>query len=204
MGISRSEAGKMGAEKSKIIFALQKKQRIEKYNENKNKCTFCLKDLSYELRNNKFCNRSCSAQFNCEKKKKFSNCLYCGKVPSGKRRAKQKYCSISCQHKLLKEQKVDKLFNGEELEIGQAGIRKLLIHKYGAKCMECGWDKINQYSNKCPIELEHIDGNHNNNNVENLRLLCPNCHSLTSTYKGLNRGKGRHKRKIRYHDNKSY
>lgn len=55
--------------------------------------------------------------------------------------------------------------------------------------MECGWDKINKYSNKCPIELEHIDGNHDNNKIENVRLLCPNCDSLTPTYKGLNRGK---------------
>lgn len=104
----------------------------------------------------------------------------------------------------MKQEKFNKFLNGEQLNIGQAGIRKLFIHKYSAKCMECGWDKINKYSNKCPIELEHIDGNHDNNKIENLRLLCSNCHSLTPTYKGLNRGKGRHKRKMRYHDNKSY
>jgi hypothetical protein len=37
-----------------------------------------------------------------------------------------------------------------------------------------------------PIELEHIDGNHANNNLDNLTLLCPNCHAQTPTYRGKN------------------
>lgn len=38
-----------------------------------------------------------------------------------------------------------------------------------------------------PLELDHIDGNHFNNNLNNLRLLCPNCHALTPTYRGKNK-----------------
>jgi len=37
-----------------------------------------------------------------------------------------------------------------------------------------------------PLELDHIDGNSENNDLKNLRLLCPNCHALTSTYRGKN------------------
>jgi predicted HNH restriction endonuclease len=70
--------------------------------------------------------------------------------------------------------------------------------------MQCGWDKINLHTNKVPIELEHIDGNSTNNELSNLKLLCPNCHSLTSTYKALNKGNGRHKRMERYKEGKSY
>lgn len=40
--------------------------------------------------------------------------------------------------------------------------------------------------NPIPLELDHIDGNNQNNNLDNLRLLCPNCHSLTPTYRGRN------------------
>lgn len=39
---------------------------------------------------------------------------------------------------------------------------------------------------KAPLELDHIDGNSHNNSLENLRLLCPNCHAQTSTYRGKN------------------
>lgn len=39
---------------------------------------------------------------------------------------------------------------------------------------------------KVPLEIHHIDGNYLNNNISNLQVLCPNCHSLTSNYKALN------------------
>jgi len=39
------------------------------------------------------------------------------------------------------------------------------------------------------LELEHINGIHTDNRIENLKLLCPNCHSLTETYRGKNKGK---------------
>ena len=51
--------------------------------------------------------------------------------------------------------------------------------------------------------LEHIDGNSENNSLDNLKLLCPNCHSLTPTYKNLNKGNGRFKRMERYNKGKS-
>ena len=40
-----------------------------------------------------------------------------------------------------------------------------------------------------PLELDHIDGNHYNNEFTNLRLLCPNCHAQTPTHAGKNKGK---------------
>ena len=54
---------------------------------------------------------------------------------------------------------------------------------------------MNPFSNIIPLEIEHIDGNYLNNSESNLTLLCPNCHSLTATYKGANRGNGRKDRK---------
>lgn len=57
--------------------------------------------------------------------------------------------------------------------------------------MKCSWNEINPYTQKIPIELNHIDGNFENNNINNLELLCPNCHALTSNYKGANKKKGR-------------
>ena len=77
-------------------------------------------------------------------------------------------------------------------------IRKYLFIKYDYKCSEDGWNKMNPFTKKIPLEVEHIDGNNRNNKEENLKLLCPCCHSLTKTYKGANRGNGRHNRIIKY------
>lgn len=200
MTMSRSEAGKLGAEKSRIISALQKQERIEKYNLVKNKCSLCQKDLEYEDRHKKFCTHNCSASFSNEKRKKIIPCLMCQKAT----KSKKKYCSAKCQQNYMKEQDLVKFLNQEDINLGHSRIRNLLIYKYGAKCMVCNWDKKNPATGKCPIELEHIDGNAKNNSLDNVKLLCPNCHSLTATYKALNKGNGRHKRKLRYQEGKSY
>lgn len=46
------------------------------------------------------------------------------------------------------------------------------------------------------LELDHVDGNHKNNSKENLRMLCPNCHSMTDTWKGKNKQSFRNKNNI--------
>jgi len=74
-------------------------------------------------------------------------------------------------------------------------LRRYLLEKYEYKCSVCGWSKKNPYTNIIPLEIEHIDGNYLNNKKCNLTILCPNCHSLTSTYKGANVGNGQKDRK---------
>lgn len=56
----------------------------------------------------------------------------------------------------------------------------------------------NTYTNTIPLEIEHIDGKYQNNSEKNLILLCQNCHSLTSAYKGANLNHGRKQRKKYY------
>jgi hypothetical protein len=53
------------------------------------------------------------------------------------------------------------------------------------KCECCGITEWN--GQPAPIELDHIDGNRYNNTIENLRILCPNCHAQTDTYRGKNK-----------------
>lgn len=62
--------------------------------------------------------------------------------------------------------------------------RELLKEGIKYKCSECG---ISEWKGKeLLLELDHIDGNNQNGLRENLRLLCPNCHSQTKTYRGKN------------------
>ena len=70
-------------------------------------------------------------------------------------------------------------------------LRRYIFEKFENKCCLCGWSEINPYTNTLPLEIDHIDGNSENNSEDNLRLICPNCHSLTKTYRGANKGNGR-------------
>lgn len=55
-------------------------------------------------------------------------------------------------------------------------------------CNTCGCDG-NWQNGIISLELDHIDGDNTNNTIANLRYLCPNCHALTLTYRGRNKGK---------------
>jgi hypothetical protein len=77
-------------------------------------------------------------------------------------------------------------------------LRRYLFEKYDNACSCCGWKKINSFTGKIPLEVDHIDGNSNNNIESNLRLLCPNCHSLTPNFRNLNKGMGMKWRRQKY------
>lgn len=109
---------------------------------------------------------------------------------------RNKYCSLECQKEDVYKKYIDNW--KRNIVDGKRGqyqlsmhIKRYLFEKYNYQCSECGWNKVNPYTNKIPLEIEHIDGNYLNNREENLKVLCPNCHSLTSTYKGANMNSGR-------------
>lgn len=69
-------------------------------------------------------------------------------------------------------------------------LKKRLINEgyLEDKCSICGWDKKPEGAKYTPCELDHINGNPTDHRLENLRIICPNCHSLTKTYR-FRRGK---------------
>lgn len=52
------------------------------------------------------------------------------------------------------------------------------------RCSRCALDTWQGVP--VPLELDHVNGDRDDNRLENLRLLCPNCHALTDTWRGRN------------------
>jgi 5-methylcytosine-specific restriction endonuclease McrA len=83
-------------------------------------------------------------------------------------------------------------FTGTEFEYGGRGNHKgALIVERGHRCESC--NNTEWLGNPITIELDHIDGDRHNNVKDNLRLLCPNCHSQTKTWRGRNINSGKTK-----------
>lgn len=110
------------------------------------------------------------------------------------------YCNNFCQLKYQNELKIKRWLNGDDVGYATNGqirpfIRNYLISQVNNSCEICGWNKKNLITNKSTLEIHHKDGNYKNNKINNLQVLCPNCHSLTESHKNLNKGKGREQRR---------
>jgi Zn finger protein HypA/HybF involved in hydrogenase expression len=75
----------------------------------------------------------------------------------------------------------------KDYEYSSNKLRKRLISE-GIKEHKCECCGLNEWLGEpIPLELDHIDGDHYNNILENLKILCPNCHAKTPTYRGKNK-----------------
>lgn len=68
-------------------------------------------------------------------------------------------------------------------------LKKRLIQEgyFEDKCQRCGWSEKPEGAEFSPCELHHKDGDSHNHLLENLTLICPNCHSLTANYRAKNK-----------------
>jgi hypothetical protein len=81
---------------------------------------------------------------------------------------------------------LDDIMNGKHPQYQSNKLRKRLLND-GIKENKCEVCELSVWLGQpIKLELHHIDGDRNNNSIENLQVLCPNCHSYTENYKGKN------------------
>lgn len=150
----------------------REEQKLKQKNKQEAYCLNCGSKIEGDYRK-KFCSHSCSATYN------------------NKRRCKNEKIinsvTIDKYDEYIKKWKSNKV-DGRRGNYGvSVCIRKYLYSKYNCSCQNCGWNKVNPYTGKIPLEIHHIDGDCTNNKEENLQLLCKNCHSLTENYGSRNK-----------------
>ena len=138
------------------------------------KCDYCGKDKEmkpYKVTRSvhNYCSRECAQM--ASRKRVAVACDTCGKevekCPSEIVDGRGSYCSKSCAAKK------NNLYRVRNWTDGKSSYAARARKEYGEVCNRCGY---NEYT--AILEVHHIDGNRNNNVLENLEVLCPNCHKI--------------------------
>jgi hypothetical protein len=121
------------------------------------------------------------------------NCLHCGKENRFGYSKENKFCNTTCQKKFIWENETKPKLERGECTHNSRSLKPYLIEKFGECCSECGQGST--WNNKpLVLQLDHIDGDSDNNFPSNIRLLCPNCHTQTENFGS--KGKGSRYKKI--------
>lgn len=183
MGEWHRRAGLAGYAVTKDAFdatrVRQHTEAVVRFLANPHLCPQCKKPLDYNKRANMFCGRSCAAIFN-NHPRKCSRCRQC----NCHIRSDRTYCGVECRA-------ASKIVSFEQLRTDVAR-KNFLILERGHVCWICNYLEWN--GQPISLELDHIDGQSDNSAKENLRILCPNCHAQTPTYRSKNRKNGGSKR----------
>lgn len=183
-------------------------KRLSDYNNNPTICNNCKNPLPYNKRTYKYCSRSCAVTINNKftkstqkipklspikpkKTKIISYCINCNDILTPKNYTG--YC-YKCYRKILAIKDFKIKMQNTSYVPQPSKIRNYILFTRQYKCQSC--NRTRWLNLPISLEVHHIDGNHKNNQENNLQLLCPNCHSLTNTYRNKNpSGFGRERRK---------
>jgi hypothetical protein len=195
--------------------------RQNRCNKNNVSCLSCGKEIvrsERQIRENKsgnfFCNNECKLKeqriggklmpihYGIAKQRVYKyKCIVCNDTIKTRKEGNAccKKCGADYRYKQYIEswkqgRVTGNLSSGEQISYY---IRRYMFEKYNNKCAKCGWSEVNIASGKIPLTINHINGTSSDSREENLELICPNCHSLTSNYGSLNLGNGRTTRAIK-------
>lgn len=129
-----------------------------------------------------------------------SYCKLCSKTKNQQDlRSDRHYDECECGNRKCKKSPTCKVclrYKHEELFIADCSIPRKIVKRaiirdkvIPHECQECG--NAGEYNGRpLTLQLDHINGVNNDNRIENLRFLCPNCHSQTDTFCGGNKSSG--------------
>jgi len=185
--VNNSEAGRLGYQKTKTFFDKRNKEvkaeARRRHAEKNPKCKFCLAPIAYEKRQNNFCNHACAARFHNPRKGTGLAvqlyCRFCNKPTVG--------IKLHCEYCITKGYHYHRK-SCSQLSSPTA-LRKYLLTTRKHICSVCNYSEWN--GKKIPLEVDHINGKPYDNDEANVRLICPNCHAQTPTFKARNKGHGR-------------
>ena len=92
---------------------------------------------------------------------------------------------------IRKENHRKQILESKYEDLSFESLRFRILYEQENKCNKCGLDSW--LGQELLLELEHKDGNNKNNSRDNLEMICPNCHSLTKTWRGRNKRERRHR-----------
>lgn len=154
---------------------------IDKDTQNKNRlfaelqCDVCAKVVKKQVRQIKYqtCSQACTEVLKGNRLE--VSCAHCGnrfyraKNKVNASRSGLQFCDRKCKEAA---QKYNPLIQPEHYGTG-SDYRKIALEFYGARCEHCGFD-----SNIKALDVHHKDRNRCNNNIDNLQVLCCNCHAI--------------------------
>lgn len=160
-------------QKIKKSIELKTQCKIDEYNKNKKYCAYCKIELSFKQRKLKFCSKQCAYNV----------------VSFSVKRSIDRFCS-KCNIQIFERKKYCKKCRDEALLFENVSLKvkkRILIKENGNFCQCCGLS--HWLEDVISLQIDHIDGNPDNNLKSNLRLLCANCHFITPTFGAKNIGK---------------
>jgi Zn finger protein HypA/HybF involved in hydrogenase expression len=130
-----------------------------------------------------FCSRICANSRIFSEESRLKKSIANKGKPSTKSKLSSEEYEVWCSK--IRQTKLQQYLETPFENLGMDNKRRRVLEEQNHCCNKCG---INEWQGfKITLELEHKDGNNQNNSRENLEGLCPNCHSITDTWRGRNK-----------------
>lgn len=162
----------------------------------------CEKEHDGSYGSGRYCSRQCANSRNWTEEDKLKKSI-AGKNSekvkefSQRQRSQETIDKMAASKKVLSRKSEERLLQEDFNTLSFERLRKRVLIEQGRKCNHCNlteWQGL-----PIPLEIDHIDGYRENNSRNNIEAICPNCHALTSTWRGRNK-RGRENKKTKVPD----